>query len=227
MGKPVFIVLLGPPGAGKGTQAQMLSQRLGLAHISTGDLFRKHLREQTKLGRLAQEYMNKGELVPDSVTIAMVQERLQEPDTAHGAIFDGFPRTVAQAEALDDLLRQLGAQVDVAILVDVPEEVLVERLSGRRTCRAHGHIFHVKYNPPKTPGVCDYDGSELYQREDDKPETVKRRIQVYWEQTGPVVEYYREKGLLVKVDGNRPMEEVTQALLQVIPPVGNGAIEEA
>ncbi len=225
MGHPIYIVLLGPPGAGKGTQAQILSKELGLAHISTGDLFRKHLKEQTKLGRLAQEYMRKGELVPDSVTIAMVQERLQEPDTARGAIFDGFPRTVAQAEALDDLLASLGARVNLAILVDVPEEVLVERLSGRRVCRAHGHIFHVKYNPPRQPGVCDYDGSELYQREDDKPETVKRRIQVYWEQTGPVVEYYREKGLLVEVDGNQPMEAVTRAMKQVIAQIDENGTE--
>jgi len=213
---PIYLVFLGPPGAGKGTQAKRLSQRLGLAHIATGDLFRKHLQEQTKLGQLAQQYMRKGELVPDSVTIAMVEERLNEPDTEAGVIFDGFPRTVAQAEALDMLLAERGAAVTKAILIQVPEEVLVERLSGRRTCRAHGHVFHIKYNPPKVPGVCDYDGSELYQREDDKPETVRRRIQVYWEQTAPVIAYYRERGLLVEVDGNRDIDAVTQALLDVI-----------
>lgn len=217
MTKPLYIVLLGPPGVGKGTQARRLSERLGLAHISTGDLFRKHVQEQTRLGQLAQEYMSKGELVPDSVTIAMVQERLREPDTLRGAVFDGFPRTVAQAEALEDLLAQFGGKVDVAVLIQVPEDALVERLSGRRTCRAQGHIFHIKYNPPKVPGKCDYDGSELYQREDDKPETVRRRIQVYWEQTRPVIDYYRAKGLLVEVDGDQDMNAVTEALLAVVP----------
>ena len=219
---PLFIVFLGPPGAGKGTQAKRLSQRLGLAHIATGDLFRMHLQNHTKLGQLAQEYMKKGELVPDSVTIAMVEERLKEPDTAAGAIFDGFPRTLAQAEALDALLAEHGARVNSAILIQVPEAVLVERLSGRRVCRAQGHVFHVKYNPPKVPGRCDYDGSELYQREDDKPETVRRRIQVYWEQTAPVIEYYRGQGILTEVDGNRDIDEVTEALLTVIAALQQG-----
>ncbi len=217
MGKPLYIVLLGPPGAGKGTQARRLSQHLGLAHVATGDLFRRHLQEQTPLGRLAQEYMRKGELVPDSVTIAMVEERLKEPDTLPGVVFDGFPRTVTQAEALDAMLARLGHRVTRAVLIQVPEEVLVERLSGRRTCRAQGHIFHIKYNPPKVPGRCDYDGSELYQREDDRPETVRRRIQVYWEQTSPVITYYRERGLLVEVDGNQDVEKVTESLLAVLP----------
>ncbi len=213
--RPLFIILLGPPGAGKGTQARRLAQALGLPHVSSGDLFRDHLKRQTPLGRLAQEYMRKGELVPDEVTIGMVQERLAQPDAARGAILDGFPRTPAQAQALDRLLAERNARL-VVPYIRVPEEELVARLSGRLTCRAHGHVFHVRYNPPKQPGVCDYDGSELYQREDDKPETVRRRIQVYQEQTAPLIDYYRQRGVLVEIDGNAAMDAVTQALLDAV-----------
>ncbi len=209
--RPLFVILLGPPGAGKGTQAQRLAQRLGLPHISTGDLFREHLQKQTPLGQLAQQYMSKGELVPDEVTIGMVQDRLARPDAARGAILDGFPRTVAQAEALEQMLAARDARL-VVPYIQVPEEELVARLSGRLTCRAHGHVFHVRYNPPKQPGICDYDGSELYQRDDDKPETVRRRIQVYQEQTAPLIDYYRRRGVLVEVNGNAPLDAVTEAL---------------
>ncbi|WP_322806296.1 adenylate kinase [Thermanaerothrix sp.] len=211
-----FIVLLGPPGAGKGTQAQRLAQTLGMAHISSGDLFREHLKAQTELGKLAQSYMNRGELVPDDVTIAMVRERVSRPDCARGAILDGFPRTPVQAQALDNMLAELDGRVICVPLINVPAEVLIERLSGRWTCRAQGHVYHEKYNPPRVPGVCDVDGSELYQREDDLPETVARRIRVYLEQTAPLVDYYRQKGLLVEIDGTLPIEEVSAKLLEAV-----------
>ena len=214
---PTYIVLLGAPGAGKGTQAKILAQKLGLPHISSGDIFRENLKNNTELGRLAREYMSKGELVPDDVTIAMIRERLSRPDCAQGAILDGFPRTPAQAEALDAMLQELGGKVDVVPFIHVPEEVLVERLSGRWICRANGHIFHEKFNPPKVPGVCDYDGSELYQREDDRPEVVRERIRVYYEQTAPLIEYYRQRGLLREIDGTQPIEQVTEALLAALP----------
>lgn len=208
-----FIVLLGPPGVGKGTQAKIFSERSGLAHISSGDLFRENIKNQTELGRLAQSYMTRGELVPDDVTIAMIRDRINRPDCAAGAILDGFPRTPAQADALEVMLQEFGGHVDVVPFISGSEEVLVERLSGRWTCRASGHIFNEKFNPPKQAGVCDFDGSELYQRDDDKAETVKRRIQVYLEQTSPLISYYRDHGKLVEIDGMQSIEQVTQALL--------------
>jgi len=213
----VFIVLLGAPGAGKGTQAKILSQKTGLPQISTGDIFREHLKNQTELGKLAQQYMSKGELVPDDVTVAMVRERLSRPDCARGAILDGFPRTPAQAEALDTILAELGGKVGIVPFIKVPEDELVERLSGRLICRAQGHIFHKKFHPPKVPGICDYDGSELYQREDDRPEVVRNRIRVYLEQTQPLVAYYRKKGVLVEIDGTQPIEKVTEAIWAALP----------
>ncbi len=213
----VFIVLLGAPGAGKGTQAKILSQKTGLPQISTGDIFREHLKNQTELGKLAQQYMSKGELVPDDVTVAMVRERLSRPDCKRGAILDGFPRTPAQAEALDVMLAEMGGKVGVVPFIKVPEDELVERLSGRLICRAQGHIFHKKFNPPKVPGICDYDGSELYQREDDRPEVVRNRIRVYLEQTMPLVSYYCEKGVLVEIDGTQPIEKVTEAIWAALP----------
>jgi adenylate kinase len=214
---PTYIVLLGPPGAGKGTQAQAISQTLGLPHVSSGDIFRENLKNKTDLGKLAEGYMSRGELVPDDVTIAMIRERLSRPDAANGALLDGFPRTPAQAEALDKMLAEFGGQVDVVPYIKVPEDVLIERLSGRWTCRTSGHVFHEKYNPPKVPGVCDYDGSELYQREDDKAETVKNRIQVYFKQTEPLIQYYRQRGKLVEIDGTQPIEKVSSDLLAVLP----------
>ncbi len=209
-----LIVLLGPPGAGKGTQAKVLSRELNLAHISSGDLFRDHLSRKTELGVLAQGYMKRGELVPDNVTISMIRERMGNPDCAKGAILDGFPRTVPQAEALDLFLAdsKLGA-VRKAPYIKVEAQVLVERLGGRWSCRAGGHVFHEKFNPPKTAGKCDEDGSELYQREDDKAETVQNRIRVYFEQTTPLIEYYRRKGVLAEIDGAKPIDDVTRDLL--------------
>lgn len=211
-----YIVLLGPPGVGKGTQAKILAERLALPHISSGDLFRENLKNQTELGRLAQAYMSKGELVPDEVTIGMIRERLSQPDCRNGALLDGFPRTIRQAEALENLLAEFGGQVDVVPYLTADTAVLIERLSGRWICRAQGHIFHEKYNPPKVTGVCDLDGSELYQREDDKRETVEKRIQVYFEQTAPLVEYYRQSGRLRPVNGDQPIEQVTADLLAAV-----------
>lgn len=214
---PAYIVLLGPPGAGKGTQAQIISQTLGLPHVSSGDIFRENLKSQTDLGKLASGYMNRGELVPDDVTIAMIKDRLARPDCKNGALLDGFPRTPAQAEALGSMLAGFGGKVDAVPYISVPEDVLVERLTGRWTCRSQGHVYHEKFNAPARPGVCDVDGSELYQREDDKAETVKRRIRVYLEQTEPLIEYYRQRGLLIEVDGKKPIDEVSAELLAALP----------
>jgi len=211
-----YIVMLGPPGVGKGTQAKILAEKTGLAHISSGDLFRENIKNQTELGQLAQSYINKGELVPDDVTIAMVRERLSRPDCQAGAILDGFPRTPAQADALKRILSDFDGDVDHVPFVNADEEVLVTRLSGRWTCRANGHIFHTKFNPPKEPGICDLDGSELYQRDDDKIETVKRRIQVYMDQTSPLISYYRDCCKLVEIDGAQPIEKVTTALVKAL-----------
>jgi len=208
-----FIVILGPPGVGKGTQAKILSERTGLAHISSGELFRENIKNQTELGRLAQTYMTRGELVPDDVTIGMIRERLGRPDCAIGAILDGFPRTPAQADALDIMLAEFDGRVDVVPFIVGNDAVLVDRLGSRWTCRANGHIFNQKFSPPKEAGKCDYDGSELYQRDDDKPETVKRRIQVYLEQTSQLISYYREKGKLIEIDGMQTIEQVTQTMV--------------
>lgn len=215
---PTYIVLLGPPGAGKGTQAQKISEKLGLPHISSGDIFRENLKKQTELGKQAKEYMDRGELVPDDLTIAMIRDRLARPDAANGALLDGFPRTPAQAEALADMLKEFNGAVNAVPYIRVPEDVLVERLTGRWTCREQGHIFHEKFNPPAQPGVCDFDGSALYQRDDDKAETVKRRIRVYLEQTSPLIEYYRQQGKLLEIDGTLPIEKVTSDLLAALSP---------
>jgi adenylate kinase len=210
---PTFIVLLGPPGAGKGTQAQVISTELGLPHISSGDIFRENLKNQTELGKLAKGYMDRGELVPDDLTISMIRERLSRPDAAAGALLDGFPRTPAQAEALSTTLSGFDGKVNAVPYINVPDAVLIERLTGRWTCRAEGHIFHEKFSPPKQAGVCDIDGSELYQRDDDKAETVMRRIRVYLDQTMPLIQYYQQRGVLLEVDGTQSIEKVSADLL--------------
>jgi adenylate kinase len=209
-----FTVLLGPPGAGKGTQAQILADKLKLVHISSGDLFRENLKNKTALGQQAQVYVDRGELVPDDITIGMVQERLMQPDCENGAILDGFPRTPAQAEALSKLLTVMDGKVVSVPFISVPDAILIDRLTGRWTCQAQGHIYHEKNNPPKVTGICDVDGSALYQREDDKRETVIRRIQVYQDQTEPLIEYYRQQGLLVEIDGTIGIENVTDQLVK-------------
>jgi adenylate kinase len=208
-----YIVLLGPPGAGKGTQAQIISQKQGLAHISSGDIFRENLKNQTELGQLAKGYMDRGELVPDDVTIAMIRERLSRPDCQAGTLLDGFPRTPAQAEALNKMLGELGGQVNAVPYINVPEDVLVDRLTGRWTCKASGHVYHERHNPPQVAGKCDVDGSELYQRDDDKAETVINRIRVYLQQTAPLIEFYRQAGTLLEIDGTQPIEKVSVDLL--------------
>lgn len=211
-----YIVMLGPPGVGKGTQAKILAERTNLAHISSGDLFRENIKNRTELGQLAQSFINKGELVPDDVTISMIRERISRPDCQAGAILDGFPRTPAQADALKQMLAEFDGDVDYVPFVTADKDILVSRLSGRWTCRANGHVFHEVFNPPQKTSVCDLDGSELYQRDDDKAETVTRRIQVYLEQTAPLISYYREVGKLIEIDGTQPIELVTAALMKAL-----------
>lgn len=214
-----YVVLMGGPGAGKGTQAKRLEAALGLPQVATGDLFRENLKNMTELGRLAKTYMDAGELVPDEVTVAMVKERLSRPDCARGAIFDGFPRTLSQAAALDNLLAQMEERIDVVPYIHVRPDVLLQRLAGRWTCPVCGRVYHVLFNSPQEPGICDLDGARLYQREDDTEETQKRRIEVYFEQTAPLLDYYREQGLLVEINGEQPIEQVQQDLVQTIQKV--------
>ncbi len=213
---PFYIVVLGPPGVGKGTQAKVLSETNKLAHISSGDLFRENIKNQTDLGVLAKSFMDKGELVPDDVTIAMIKNRISRPDCEAGAILDGFPRTPAQADALEKMLAEFKGQVDKVPYITAAEAILIDRISGRWTCRANGHVYHEKFSPPKEAGKCDIDGSEIYQRDDDKIETVTRRIKVYMEQTAPLIDYYRRRGKLVEIDGTQPVEKVTELLLSAL-----------
>lgn len=202
------LVLLGPPGAGKGTQASAIVEKYNIPHISTGDIFRANIKEGTALGQEAKAYMDKGLLVPDELVVSIVKDRLLKDDCKEGFLLDGFPRTVGQAEALDSELDKLGIKLDRVININADPEILIERAVGRRICRECGATYHVKYNPPKVEGVCDKDGGELYQRDDDTEETVTTRINVYMEQTEPLIDYYKKQGLLMDVDGTKTIDEV-------------------
>ncbi|MEU6505410.1 adenylate kinase [Streptomyces sp. NPDC046942] len=211
------IVLVGPPGAGKGTQAVRLAEKLSIPHISTGDLFRANISQGTELGKLAQSYMDKGELVPDSVTIGMAKDRMEQPDAEKGFLLDGFPRNVQQAEALDELLQTEGITLDAVLDLEVPEDEVVKRIAGRRICRNDSsHVFHVSYSPAKKEGVCDVCGGELYQREDDREETVRTRLEVYHTQTEPIIDYYKAQGLVVTISSLGPVGEITQRALEAL-----------
>ena len=211
-----FLILLGPPMSGKGTQAARLTQLLGIPQVSSGDLFRDNIKNQTNLGLEAKKYMDRGDLVPDEITIGMVKERLHREDCLGGALLDGFPRTIPQAETLDEILVGIDALLAVVISVAVPEDVLVERASGRRICRTCGQSYHLKFDPPKESGICDEDGGELYQREDDKQETVRQRLAVYQAQTSPLVEFYRARGILHEVNGDQTIDNVADDILKVV-----------
>ena len=210
------IILVGAQGSGKGTQAELLSKALNITHIASGDLFRKAFDEKTELGLKAKAYVDRGELVPDEVTVAMVLSRIEEPDCAHGILLDGFPRTIAQAEALDKGLEFLGKQIDVVVYLDVPREELLVRLSGRYICRANQHVYNIRTHPPKVPGVCDLDGSELYQRSDDTGEAVEKRLNIFFNETIQLLDYYASQHKLVEVNGNQSIEQVQADLLQAI-----------
>jgi adenylate kinase len=210
------LILLGPPGAGKGTQADRLRSDFQVPFISTGEMLRANVQDGTELGRQAKQFMDAGELVPDALIVAMVAARLQEDDAQDGFVLDGFPRTIEQAEALDRQLSELSRRITAALVIDVPDEEVVRRLSGRRVCKKSGHNYHVEFDPPKHEGVCDQDGSALIQRDDDKPEVILRRLKVYHDQTEPLIHYYDERGLMRRIDGTRRPAEVHDHIRAVI-----------
>ena len=210
------IIMLGAPGAGKGTQAKQIAQAYDIPHISTGDIFRANIKNGTELGMEAKKYMDQGLLVPDELTVRILLDRVAQDDCKNGYVLDGFPRTIPQAEVLDSELTKLGDHIDYAINVDVPDENIVKRMSGRRACLTCGATYHIEHVPPKKEGICDVCGSELVLRDDDKPETVKNRLNVYHEQTQPLIDFYTEKGVLKTVDGTVPMEEVFAAITAIL-----------
>jgi adenylate kinase len=212
------LVLVGPPGAGKGTQAEFIADHFGIPKISTGDIFRHNVSTGTDLGRLAKKYMDAGDLVPDEVTNAMVRDRLAQPDAKDGFLLDGFPRNVAQANELDAILDELGVALSVVLDLDVDFDEVVKRLSGRRTCKKCGHVWHVEYDPPKVAGICDKCGGELYQRDDDKPETVRHRLDVYHQQTEPLIDFYRAAERLIAIDAFGAVEDVTERAIGALEP---------
>jgi adenylate kinase len=218
----VRLVLVGPPGAGKGTQAQFIAEHLRVPKISTGDIFRANVGQGTELGLLAKSFMDRGDLVPDDVTIDKVRLRLTEADATDGFLLDGFPRTVPQAQVLDDLLAAVGVKLDVVLELVVENDEVIRRLSGRRTCRTCNHIWHVEFDPPAEEDVCDLDGGELYQRDDDKPATIANRLEVYDKDTAPLVNYYAERGLLVGIDATGPVDDVTQRAIDALRPLQHG-----
>ncbi len=210
------LIMLGAPGAGKGTQAKKIAEKYGIPHISTGDIFRANIKNNTELGKKAKEYMDKGLLVPDELVVDLVVDRLTKEDAKKGYVLDGFPRTIPQAEALTNALKEKNEEIDYAVNVEVADEVIVNRMSGRRACVACGGTYHVEFNPTKKDGVCDACGGELILRDDDKPETVKRRLEVYHEQTQPLIDYYTKAGKVVEVDGTLEMNEVFEAIVKIL-----------
>ena len=210
------IIMLGAPGAGKGTQAKQIAGKYSIPHISTGDIFRANIKNGTELGKKAKEYMDQGLLVPDELTCDLVMDRIQQDDCKNGFVLDGFPRTIPQAEALDAALTKIGEKMDYAIDVDVPDENIVNRMSGRRACLDCGATYHIASLPPKTEGKCDHCGSDLVLRDDDKPETVQKRLTVYHDQTQPLIDYYKNQGILKSVDGTQPMEAVFTAITEIL-----------